>query len=182
MTPAQQTSETLTSDTIRRVETIYAGIRMLELESDEKPTLRRAVWRLFQEAVQTQRAIKRPGPAPVGSGMPEVYHTAGEIFATEVEMTKDQIAYAPRIQEVPTAAALDRYNEVMTWLRYMRGHNLPRARKTMIYLAGGVPPSRVADIQGYPNANAVEGVRYRGVLGIVERLRRDLPKDLEETA
>lgn len=75
-------------------------------------------------------------------------------------------------------AALKRYDEVIAWLRYMRGHNLPRARRTMILLAAGVPPGRVADIQGYPSADAVEGVKYRALAGIVARLKRDLPRDV----
>lgn len=168
----------LDADTLRRIETVYAGMRMIKLETEEQPTLRKAVWRLFQEAVETQRAIKKPGPAKPQTAMPEVYHEPGEIFATEVEMAKDQIVYPPRITRTPTAAALERYDEVMAWLRFMRGHNLPRARQTMILLAAGVPPSRVADIQGYPSADAVEGVKYRALLGIVERLKRDLPGDI----
>ena len=171
-------SESLSADTLRRIETVYAGLRIIELESEETPTLRRAVWRLFQEAVETQRAIKKPGPAKPQTAMPEVYHGPAEIFATEVEMAKDKITYPPRIKKTPTAAALERYDEVMAWLRYIRGHNIPRARQTMILLAAGVGPSRVADIQGYPSANAVEGVKYRAVTGIVERLKRDLPGDL----
>lgn len=175
-----QAARKFDSDTLRRIETVYAGIRMVELETDEKPTLKRVVWRLFQEAVQTQRAIKRPGPAPVGSCMPEVFHTAGEIFATEVEMTADKIVYPPRITETPTAAALERFDEVMTWLRYVRGRNQPRVRKVMIALAVGVPPARVADKYGYPSGDAVGAVRYRAILGIVERLKRDLPGDIEK--
>ena len=168
----------LDADVLRRIETVYAGLRMIQTETEEKPTLRKAVWRLFQEAVETQRAIKKPGPAKPQSAMPEVYHEPGEIFATEVEMAKDKITYPPRIKQTPTAAALERYDEVMAWLRYMRGHNLPRARQTMILLAAGVGPSRVADIQGYPSANAVEGVKYRAIAGIVERLKRDLPSNI----
>jgi len=172
--------EEFSADTLRRIETVYAGVRMIDAETDQKRTLRRVVWRLFQEAVLTQRAIKRPGPPPVRSAMPEVYHTPAEIFATEVEMTKDQITYPPRIIETPTAQALERYDEVMTWLRFIRGHNIPRARRTMIALALGIPAHRVADAYGYPNAAAVDGVRYRGIAGIVERLKRDLPKDIEK--
>ena len=168
----------LDSETLHRIETVYAGIRMLELETEEKVTLRKVVWRLLQEAVETQRAIKKPGPATPITAMPEVYHAPAEIFATEVEMSKDKITYPPRVRKTPTAAALTRYEEVMTWLRFMRGHNLPRSRRTVILLAGGVAPSRVADIQGYPSASAVEGVRYRAISGITARLKRDLPGDI----
>lgn len=162
-------------DVSRRETTYRAGVRMLESESDEIVTPRRVVWRLLQEAVQTQRAIKSPGPAPVSSGMPEVYHTPNEIFATEVEMAKDEITYPPRIVANPSSAALERFLEVMTWLRYIRGHNLPKSRRTIILLAFGASQQRVMDVMGYVSVEAVDGVRYRAISGIVERIKRDLP-------
>lgn len=173
MNPARK----INSDTLRRIETFYAGVRMVETESDKPVTARRVIWRLLQEAIQTQKAIKKPGPRGDVSCMPEVYHTPSEIFATEVEMTKDNITYPPRITETPTAQALERYDEVMTWLRYIRGHNLERSRRTVIALAAGVSEIKVMDIFGYPTREAVDGVRYRAIGGILDRLKRDLPRE-----
>lgn len=173
------TARVIDADTLRRIETVYAGVRMLERESEERPTLRGVVWRLLQEAMETQKAISRPGPRGDVSCMPEVFHTAGEIFATEVEMAKDGISYAPKLHHVAGADQLDRYEEVMGWLRYIRARNVTRARQTVLFLAHGATPRRVADILGWPTARAAEAARYRAISSILERLRRDLPRDIE---
>lgn len=133
----------------RRLETVIAaGRHMLESETDQAPTLRAVIWRLMQEAMETQRSIKAPRPADAGSAMPEVYHTPAEIFATEVEMIADQITYPVDDRVLPSAAAQTRYDEVMTWYRYIRSSNPPRTRKLMLLLAAGVPPRKVSDILG----------------------------------
>lgn len=175
--PAQNKETKSDADALRRVETFYAGRRMLEAESDAPVTARRVIWRLLQEAAQTERAIRRPGPAAAHTAMPEVVHTAGEIFATEVEMAKDEITYTPHIHETPSAAALTRYCEVMGWLRYIRGRNVARSRRAVLLLSAGVPEARVMDIFGFRSRQAVDGVRYRAISGILERLKRDLPAD-----
>lgn len=168
----------ITREQWRRIMTVDAGYRMLAQEAEEPADLRAVVWRLLQEALQTERALKRPGPKPPGTAMPEYHHTHAEIFATYVEQHASGIVPAPDNSPPPAKAdAIERLAEVTTWFRYVRSHNTQRARRMLALLAAGASPTRCAAMFGFPGRRAVEAAKFRYIGCIVDRLKRDLPKN-----
>lgn len=139
---------------------------------DREATPREIVFALLCEAVETERAIRKPGPRGHVSGMPEVYHTKGEIFATEVAMIADKIAYPPEVKPVVSASQATRYMEVMKWLRYVEGRNRVQSKRLLWLLAHGFPPRYVAaKLKMKPEH--VRGARHRRLGEIVRRLESE---------
>lgn len=139
------------------------------LSHDKEATPREIVFALLCEAVETERAIRKPGPRGHVSGMPEVYHTKGEIFATEVAMIADSITYPPDVKPVVSASQASRYMEVMKWLRYVEGRNRVQSKRLLWLLAHGFTPRFVgAKLKMKPEH--VRGARHRRLGDIVKRL------------
>lgn len=151
------------------------GFNILASADEQDVSLEAVIFTLLQEAAQTERAIIKPGPAGHVSAYPEIFHTPNEIFATEIEMAKDQIAYPPSIKASPTAQALGRYIEVTNWLRYVHGHNRARAKRLLWLLAKNVHPRRIAYQEGFGSVAGVRAAKKRYLRSIAERLRRELP-------
>lgn len=164
-------------DPFRTAQLVYEGGRLLEAESDEQPKLKPIIWRLIQEAVECDRAIRKPGPAVPSRSGPEIYYSRSEIWATELQWAADNITHPPRfVVEQPSAAAHQRYLDVMTWFRFItsKGKNKALFVRMIIALARGMPPQRAADIfRGlyYRNGNAVWAARYRALDQIAGRLK-----------
>lgn len=151
---------------------IQAARRALFHEGGEASRRELVFW-LLKDAARTERAMKGPGPRGHVSCMPEVYHTAGEIFATEVAMVSEGISYPPQIREVITAEAAGRYLEVTKWLRFVRGKTKERGKTALWLMAKGVPPFYIARETGYPEGPAQRGAKYRLCGQIVDRLERE---------
>lgn len=164
---------------IRTAEVLYQGREAYRRAKgpDEPVSLRRVAWFLFQEAVQTQKAIRAPGHTPIRSGMPEPYMTPAEIFATEVEMTRDKITYPTVYKPNASGAQIDRYVEVMSWLRFIRGRNIPRTKRAFLALAAGYRQQRVRAAFGYETDKAVEAMRYFCLTCIARKLAKVVPED-----
>lgn len=164
-------------DPIRTAQLVYEGGRLLEEESDEQPRLKPIIWRLIQEAVECDNAIRKPGPIRQTRSGPEVYYSHSEIWATELQWAAENISYPPRfVVEQPSAAAHQRYLDVMTWFRFItsKGKNKALFVRMIIALARGMPPQRAADIfKGlyYRDGNAVWAARKRALDQISDRLR-----------
>ena len=167
-------------DPITVSQVLYAGARMLELESPpdaEPPTINAVIWRLIQEAVECDRAIRRPAPKPKTKSGPDVCYTRSEIWAVELQWAADNIVYPPRfIRDLPSAAAHQRYLEVMTWFRFITTKSKQKRAfiKMLMALASGMPPSRAADAfpsLHYRNGDAVWAAKYRAIRQIAERLK-----------
>lgn len=168
-------------DPIRVSELLYVGEAMLQAERApdcEKPiTIHQIVWRLIQEAVECDRAIRRPSPAVKSRSGPEVYYTRSEIWGVELQWAAENITYPPRfVREMPSAAAHSRYLDVMEWFRFVTTKS--KMKKTfvqmLICLANGMPPSKAADVFRslyYSNGDAVWAAKYRAVKQIADRLR-----------
>lgn len=142
------------------------------LAADREASRREIVFALLCEAVETERAFKKPGPGGYVSGMPEVYHTKGEIFATEVAMAADNITYPPSIKPIVGAAQATRYMEVMKWLRYVEGRNRVQSKRLLWLLAHGLSPRHVAAKLRMRDENQVRGAKFRRLGDIVKRLEQ----------
>lgn len=162
-------------DVNRTKDAILAGEQYL-MAHDKTPTLQAVIFTLLQEATQTERAEKGVGPRGHISAMPEVYHTANEIFATEIEMIADKISYEPDNRPVVSAAAAARYMEVTKWLRFARGRDRKQSKQLLWLLAKGLAPGAVARIVGLPNARAVGMAKTRRLNEIAEEIERQLKK------
>ncbi|NHK29176.1 hypothetical protein FF098_014745 [Parvularcula flava] len=154
-------------------EMLHQGRAMLLAEDHDTPSDEEIVWRLLQEAAETQRAIRGVGPRYQNKHGVDYFHSPAEIFGTEVEMSADNIQYPPQIIRVASKQALDRYMEVMTWFTYIHtGRNERRSRKAMLALANGCTLQRVADMCGYGSRAGVKNMKDRALTEIAQRLRR----------
>lgn len=151
------------------------GYDLLVKETDKPITLRMIVWRLFQEAALTHKAISGPGQKPIKSCMPEQVRTEAEIVEVEAEMVRDKITYPDNRRPSVSPSALDRYTEVMSWLRVIRSHNVPRAQKAFFALASGASMRRVAVKYGFDSSRSVESLRKRSLDLMCQRLRQFSP-------
>lgn len=140
---------------------------------DKEATPREIIFTLMSEAVQTERAIRTPGPRGHVSCMPEVYHTNGEIFATEVAMIQDKISYTPHIKPVVTADAASRYLEVTKWLRFVQGKNRAESKELVWLAAKGYNNWALAKKFRYPNADAASAALRRRLNEIAKHLSQE---------
>lgn len=147
-----------------------SAARRALVSEDRDASPREVVFWLMREAARTERAIKGPGPRGHVSCMPEVYHTNGEIFATEVAMIQDKISYPPTVKVVVTAGAASRYLEVTKWLRFVRGKTLERGKSCLWLMANNYPPFVIARETGYGEGSPQRGAKFRLLGQIVERL------------
>ena len=71
----------------------------------------------LREAAQTLRLLPDTEvQAGLRSGHPEVYQTAGDLFAAEVERRKSGLEVdKPRVRLTPAPGAIDRLGQVMGW-------------------------------------------------------------------
>lgn len=159
-------------DEARALSALRAASRML-LSDDRQSTLPELVFVLFEEAAKTERAMRSPGPRGHVSCMPEVYHSAKEIFATEVAMIADNITYSPAIRPPVSAEAAGRYMEVVKWLRFARGRDRKQSKELIWLLAQNVAPGAVAKCVGYPSPRAVRMAKTRRLNEIADRLREN---------
>lgn len=159
-------------DEDKALSALRAAERML-LSDDRSPTLPELVFVLFEEAAKTERAIRKPGPRGHVSCMPEVYHTAKEIFTTEVAMIADNITYPPDVKHPVSAEAAGRYMEVVKWLRFAKGRDRKQSKELLWLLAQNIAPGAVARITGYPTARAALMAKTRRLNEIAERLRKN---------
>ena len=163
-------------------ELLVQGWAMFVAETDEEPTLKRVIWRLIQEAVECDRAIRRPHPRVKTRSGPEVYYTPSEIWATELAWANDNIVYPPRfIREQPSPAAMARYEHVMKWFRFITSKSKQKRLfvRMLIALASGMPPAKAADAfreLHYRNGDAVWAARNRALIQIETRLKQALKK------
>lgn len=147
-----------------------SAARRALISEDRDASPREIVFWLLREAVQTERSVRGPGPRGHISCMPEVYHTSGEIFATEVAMVADNISYPPKIKVAVTAGAASRYLEVTKWLRFVRGKTLERGKMALWMMAHDYPPFVIAKKTGYKEGSPQRGAKFRLLGQIVERL------------
>lgn len=150
-----------------------AAARRALLTDGLEPSPREIVFRLLREAAQTEASFKSDGPRGHVSCMPEVYHTNGEIFATEVAMVADNITYPPIIRVAVTASAASRYLEVTKWLRYVRGKTKERGKMALWMMAKNYPPFVIARETGYKEGSPQRGAKFRLLGQIVERLEKE---------
>ena len=150
-----------------------SAARRALVSEDRDASPREVVFWLMREAARTERAIKGPGPRGHVSCMPEVYHTNGEIFATEVAMIQDKISYPPTVKVVVTAGAASRYLEVTKWLRFVQGINRAKSKELLWLIASGVTLTAVARRLGYPSNEAVRAAKHRRLGDIVNRLNKE---------
>lgn len=150
-----------------------SAARRALLSHDREASPREIILALIAEAADTERAIKRPGPRGHVSCMPEVYHTASEIFATEVEMIADKISYAPKIKPSVSADAASRYIEVTKWLRYAQGKDRKQSKELIWLAAQGFSTRSLAKRYGFPNPDAAGAALRRRLNEIVNRLNKD---------
>ncbi len=103
------------------------------------------IWWLLRECMETERFLRNPWPKVRRQHGPDYFHEhVGEVGVGE------ETEKRPRHQ--PTADALDRHSEVMTWFRYAINYRHRRKhctcdRCTLVLLAKGLSSRRVGDIQ-----------------------------------
>lgn len=164
-------------DPLVTAQVVYEGGLLYESENQEPAGLKTIVWRLLQEAVMCDRAIRRPGPKHKARSGPEVYYTPSEIFAVELEWVADNITYPPRVFETPTAKAFARYQEVMTWLRFVRcRNNKPLRIRMVLALASGMPPAKMLDVRefrplNFGNPDAIWAAKNRAIINMADAIR-----------
>ena len=142
------------------------------LSHDREASPRDIVFTLICEAAQTEKAMKALGPRGHVSCVPEVYHSASEIFATEIAMVADRISFEPKIKPSVTADAAGRYMEVTKWLRFVEGRDRAKSKELLWLLAQNAPDSLIAKRTGYQGRTAIRAARYRRLGDIVARLER----------
>lgn len=137
-----------------------------------------AIWYLLKEMARVERTLRRGGPIPVGSAMPEVYFTPREIWETELAMAIDGITYAPTVRESATVADLKLHTEVSTWLRHVRSHSGKKRRHMLFALASGMTPQQAADCRRFDldNPQAVRAAKFRAINDIHSYLSSVLRK------
>lgn len=140
------------------------------LAEDREATPREIVFVLLREAARTEKAVKKPGPRGHVSCMPEAYHSESDIWVTEVAMTQDGITYPPRITHVASSAELQRYMEVVKWLRYVEGRDRQKSKELLWLLASGAPTHFISKRTGLHTQSAIRGAKYRRLGEIVKRL------------
>lgn len=115
----------------------------------------------LREAAQTLRLLPdREVQAGLRSGHPEVYQTAGDLFAAEVERRKSGMPEdAPKIRLVPEAGAIDRMHVVFNWMVLFKGKGTAR----LVWAkASGFSHAKIARIAKCSRQNVWE--KYRRAL------------------
>lgn len=166
-------------DPIRTAEILYEGARLFSSQSDMMPTVERVIWFLIEEAVHTQQSLKRDYPgAPNKSGL-DYYFLPWEIEEVEREWRMEGITYPlPEYMKkgAPTAAALNRYLEVMDWLRLIRARSKKQTRiKMILALAGGMSPAKAVDVfseLGFRTRKDVSAARQRAINNISGEIKK----------
>lgn len=165
----------LTKDERAIVRALIDGRSMLMRESVKKITVEAVIWRLFQEAVIVDMLL----PADrrmTGSGLPSIVRSQAEIEELELEWKK--LGDFPKGSKLSASPeAVSRYLVVMQWLRYLGGHNIPRATATFLLLARGYSASSVAKLMHYTTRRAVSNVRYYSLRCMAAALTKYLPEN-----
>lgn len=134
-------------------------------------------WNCFVRAAHTERSLPRPRPSEYGSSMPEVYRTTAEEFINRIERLKDKmIEYEVEQRPAyPTAAAIQEYEEVTLWLRFVHGRDRERDQKIVWMRAKGIGCPRLARDWGIAE-KTVSNIRSTQLANIGKRLHSDLTK------
>lgn len=134
-------------------------------------------WNCFVRAAQTERSLPRPRPSEYGSSMPEVYRTTAEEFINRIERLKDKMEEYEVEQRptYPTAAAIQEYEEVTLWLRFVYGRDRERDQKIIWLRAKGMGCPRLGGMWGI-SAKTVSNIRTTQLGNIGKRLHADLLK------
>lgn len=161
------------SEDIRRhiaiADCLAFGAKLMREERGEAFTRRQLIWRLMQEAAETEKALRSDGPRS-GSGSIEYYFSPQEIRQVENQWTKDQISYPPRVPKRATESEVWRHGVVVGWLRFIRSHKVAARRKMLFMMAAGMTAERVAEsgLYAVPNAKAAEAAKIRCLNSIID--------------
>lgn len=139
----------------------------------EEPTVRDAVWELLVEAADTLKRLPdhelrwfRQGER---SNWPQIVRQFADEFATAVARggawDEVRVSLGP-----PTAGAISRLDEVMTWLGHAAGKNPRRDVGVLFATACGVPIRVVRRRYGC-HRNTIYDIRDRGLARICAWLR-----------
>lgn len=161
-----------------RAETLQAmidtGYDLAMENGSPDPTLHDAVWELMVEAADTSRRLPDRERGWLLScercAWPETVRTIVEEFAKAV--SRGGIWEAMTVHRgPPSAAAIDRMDEVLGWLNAVESKNRKRDLKVLYALSAGVPVRKVRALYGGLGRQTVYDIRARGLSFICLWLR-----------
>ena len=163
-------------DPIRTIEALRVGeqICFKAGHDPDKITITQIIWALLVEAARTERALLAPKGKGYGNGWPEVVQSPADVFAArasrlESGLPEYEVTYRP---DMPTAAQISRYDEVMIWLRFCHADDKLRARDVLWGLATGRRRALAAET-GLTQAR-IRSIKSEQLKNIANRLKADL--------
>lgn len=165
-------------DPIRTIEALRVGEELcFRAGADpDKIKVTDMVWALLVEAAKTERAMEAPKGKGYGNGWPEVVHSAADHFAArasrlESGLPEYEIIYRP---DLPTAAQISRYEEVMVWLRFCHGDDQQRVRDVLWGLASRRNREQLRKEAGGITQARLRSIKCEQLRIIAERLKSEL--------
>lgn len=139
-------------------------------------SIERRIWFLLLEASRTERAMPgMPNQAAKAAHLP-YEHTEAEIEEVEAEMVKDGVRYSACPIAVATPDEFARYDIVMGWYQFIRGHHPVVVRRMIGAMASGMTPKSIvrSGVFNQRTTKAVNRAKERAVHQIVVGLRETL--------
>jgi hypothetical protein len=162
---------------------LQEGRDMLRREGNPAPTLPSLVWRLVQDACETEVKLKDPEARFLRAGdrigWPEVVHTYQERFESETQRLNDR-KMSKEDPPLPTPPITDRTAEtrmhtVFRWFRHVRGTKPRRDFQVVKDLAVGRSVAKVRNhrLGVEYTESAVKMIKLKAVQHICEALKNE---------